>query len=278
MSDHESQLTFYSLGIVVADKAPNSRVARLYPVEALPFIDGSISDHKNTLGATLPNAKGSTKTSSLEGGAVLEANWLPFGCSNRATPPDLCKNETVAIWKYSNTDEYHWTTIFDEPSLRRLEHVSYMFSNLRSGMNPYDKNKSYWIEVSTRDKHIHLHTSTSDGEPFEYDIILDTGAGTFSVADSAGNNIALDSRAGTLVANIVNHIEATVPTATWNADVTINGKLVVRDTVQAGGNINSSGEIIDSTGKSMSDTRTVHNNHNHNDPQGGVVSTPNQQM
>ena len=278
MSDHQSQLALYSLGIVVEDKAANSRVAKLYPVEALPFIDGSISDHKNTLGATLPNAKGGTKSSNVTGDAIIEATWLPFGGSNRATPPDLCKNETVAIWKYGNTDEYHWTTIFVEPSLRRLEHVCYMFSNLKSGMTPYDKNKSYWLEVSTRDKHIHLHTTTSDGEPFEYDIKLDTGAGTFSVSDSAGNGVVLDSAAGTLVANINSHAEVTVPTATWNADVTINGTLKVSGTINAGGNITGAAEVIDSTGKSMSDTRAVYNTHNHNDPQGGTVSQPNQQM
>jgi hypothetical protein len=42
----------------------------------------------------------------------------------------------------------------------------------------------YWIEISTHRKNIRLHTSKNDGEPFAWDIQLDTKNGTFTIEDN----------------------------------------------------------------------------------------------
>lgn len=193
--DRQSKLVMYSLGIVMEDKKRGSDQIKIYPVEEFPQIDGKIADYKPSFNVSTTNIKGATKSADLKGDAVLVASWLPFGNSNRNTSPDVIKNETVCIYRYADTNEYHWDTMFREPALRRLETVCHMYGDLPSGVKGFDKQSSYWCEVSTHDQHIKIHTSKSNSEPFVYDIILDTKNGNLTIQDDIGNMIYLDSRA-----------------------------------------------------------------------------------
>lgn len=193
--DRQSKLVMYSLGIVTEDKKRGSDQIKVYPVEEFPQIDGKITDWKPTYKGNATDIKGGTKAIDLKGDAILVARWLPFGNSNRNTSPDVIKNETVCIYRYADTNEYYWDTTFREPSLRRLETVCHMYGNLPSGVQGFDKQSSYWFEVSTHDQHIKVHTSKSNKEPFVYDIVLDTKNGNLTIKDDIGNMIYLDSRA-----------------------------------------------------------------------------------
>lgn len=185
----------YSLGIAMEDKLRGSDQIKVYPVEEFPQINGKVSDFKPSYNVSTTNIKGATKSSDLKGDAVLVATWLPFGNSNRITAPDIIKNETVAIYRYADTNEYYWDSLFREPSIRRLETCCTMFGNLPNGVKEYNKESSYWFEVSTHDQHIKVHTSKSNQEPFVYDIILNTRDGNLTIKDDIGNSIYLDSRA-----------------------------------------------------------------------------------
>jgi len=231
LPSRESKLKLYSMGIVTADKPRGTDIIDVYPVEELPLVDGKIEDYSLDYKVSLPNASGGNVSGNIKGGATIQAKWIPYGQNNRVTPPDVIKNETVLIFKYADTDKYYWTTVFNEPGIRRQETVTYMYGNIPTPLIPFNKNTSYWFEVSTHDKTIKLHTSNNDGEVCEYDIILDTGAGTLSIKDSLGNVIVLDSPAGNLTANINTLVTATVPDAILNANVVINGTLTVRDAV-----------------------------------------------
>jgi phage baseplate assembly protein gpV len=193
--DRQSKLVMYSLGIVMEDKARGSDKIKVYPVEEFPQIDGKIAEFKPTYKITAPNIKGATKAVDLQGDAIIIANWLPLGNSNRNTSPDVIKNETVAIYRYADSDEYHWDTVFREPLIRRLETVCWMFGDIPTGLKAFDKSSSYWCEVSTHDQHIHIHTVKTNKEPFIYDIKLDTKNGNLTIMDDIGNKIYLDSRA-----------------------------------------------------------------------------------
>ena len=52
----------------------------------------------------------------------------------------------------------------------------------------------YYLEVSTHNKLVSFHTSTSDGEPYGYDIQINTKEGTFLITDTIGNRFELVSR------------------------------------------------------------------------------------
>jgi hypothetical protein len=196
LEDRISKLQVYSIGIVVNDKPRNSDMIDVYPVEEMPFLDGLIKDQKKNYNVTLPDHKNVSRKSKMEGRHFIKAQWFPYGHSNRISAPDVVRNETVIIYRYADTEDYYWTTIFREPKIRRLETVTYMYGNLTAPLVSWDRKSSYWMEVSTHDKHVRLHTSKSDGEPFAYDIYLNTKAGTLEIKDDVGNGIKLSSRTG----------------------------------------------------------------------------------
>lgn len=95
--------------------------------------------------------------------------------------PDVIENETVAVFKYADTGLFYWTTMFREPKIRRLETVMYAFGNLQAKLVPFDKTRHIGSRLVPNDKHIHLHTADSDGEPYKYDIYLDTAYGSLEI-------------------------------------------------------------------------------------------------
>jgi phage baseplate assembly protein gpV len=152
---------------------------------------------------------------------------MPNGSDNRITPPDVSSGETVKIYRFADTDEYYWCTVFREPSLRKQETVNYSFSNVK-GSGAFDRDSSYSMEVSTHDKYIRVHTSNSDGEPYTYDIGIDTSNGKVSIADNIGNSIVLDSPSSSAVVTTNTSITLKSPTVTIEAtNVKIKGDMAV---------------------------------------------------
>lgn len=270
LTDRESKFKIYSLGIVVKNKQRGSPQIVVYPVEDLAGIKGDISKAGGTSTISVTDASGATKASSATSQSTIVAKWIPLNNSNRTTPPDVYMNETVVIYRYADTGEYYWNTVFGEPSLRKLEDVTYSFSNVKDPKGTFDANSSYYVRYNTFDKFIHLHTSTNDGEKAGYDLMIDTGNGVLSLSDTLGNSIMLDSVAGDLNVTTTKSVEVNTqhttinssidvtvnsPTVTINANssttvnsptVTINANDVVNidsPTVNISGNLNVSGTI-----------------------------------
>lgn len=236
-AERESGLKLYSLGIVAVTKDKGSDAIKVTPIEVLTLGNKKLSEEKNNYKVEMPDAKGVKRSSEIESESMLIAKWIPFGHSNRLTPPDVVAGETVILFRFADTEEYYWTTIFREPKLRRLETVNYGYCNIPQGLEPFDKQTSYWFEVSTDQKYIKLHTSKNDGEPYEYDIILDTEKGNLLIDDNAGNSIELNSEQNKL--SIITNTDVYIksPTVTIEAETThitgnvqVDGNLKVNQT------------------------------------------------
>ena len=101
--------------------------------------------------------------------------------------------------------------------------------------------------------------------------------GEMAIYDWLGQHVHLKAD-GTIQVVGINEIHATAPllTVTASSKVTLD-----TPTVEATGNILAHGDITDhstGTGRSMQGMRQIFDGHNHNDPQGGAVAIPNQQM
>lgn len=188
-----TDLHMFSLGIVVQDKERDTDIITVSPIERFPSSDELLKDIKVEYSGSLPDRKGVSKPIDLTTTVVYEAKWLPHGHSNRETSPDVYKNETVILYRFADEDKYFWTTIMREPELRRLEHVTYLYSNEPRPLVPYNEETSYWEVWSTMDKLIHRHTSNNDGEPFRYDDVLNTKEGTWMFTDDIQNLLYLES-------------------------------------------------------------------------------------
>jgi acetolactate synthase small subunit len=254
-----SNLKLYSLGIVVEDKLVNSDYIVVSPMEQLSTIDGKLSD--------------TSKIKTQKGQKVIKRNtilakWIQNGQTNRATSPNVYKNETVRLYRYADTDKYYWDTVFFEPKIRRLEEVTYSYSNLKEPLVEYGPNTSYYYTVSTLNQFIHLHTSTNNGEASGYDILINTKSGEISIKDTNGNQLLWKSVAkhldisnfnqyninildsittkvgNTTITNIGQTKNLNVPTININSSNSIN---INCPTVSINGNLNVSGTINAST-------------------------------
>lgn len=202
MSDIVTGLQFYSIGVVAESKTPGNDVIKVWPAETFPMESGKLGKSSREFKSELPDITGVKKKAKISGGAFLNATWLSDGGSNRDTSPDVCAGETVKIWRYADTEKYYWSTLMREPELRRQEHVRYTYSNQPSGTTPADTDSSYFIEVSTLEKHIRIRTASNDGEPCRYDIKISTAKGSIEISDDLDNKVFLDSVAGVLAGQI----------------------------------------------------------------------------
>lgn len=225
-----SGLKLYSLGIVTENKPHGTDLAKICPIEEFSLEEGEIKEDTRNLESSLPDINGIVKTAKIKGGAILEAKWIPWGNSNRDTAPDVRKSETVLIYRFADTQDYYWDTVFREPELRRLEHVRYAFSNKPGGIDAYDSNTSYWMEYSTSEKRIKLHTSDNDGEACTYDFWFDTKAGIVRLEDGLGNFIELNSTAGTLHTTTNTAVAVKTPFYYVQADeIVLNGTVYAKE-------------------------------------------------
>lgn len=193
----KSNLELFSLGIVSEDKTDKSDYIKVCPIEHISFSNGLIKDQTKQYNVKLPNAEGITKTSKTEGEAIIVAKWIPDSHSNKISAPDVVKGETVKIYRFSDSDKYYWTTVFREPSLRRLEESLFAWGNVRSGTKPFDRDSSYTMTVSTKNKFIEINTTVNDGEPCGYNIKLNTKTGSMVIVDTRQNRIELLSMSDT---------------------------------------------------------------------------------
>lgn len=252
-----SKLRLYSLGIVVDDKPENTDIIFVSPVETLNVQpEGDIKNQTKEFKGQKTGVSVAEFKTQHESKNYLRASWIPFGHSNRITAPDVVRNETVVIFKYADIDRYFWTTIFREPSLRRLETVMYAWSNIKDGITQksFDKSTSYWFEVSTRHKKVTLKTMNNDGEHTTYEFSVDTKAGIVKLVDGKSNILTLNSPTNTwFIENAAKKSVKIHPggidivgntriegTLTVSSNTYIGGHLRVAYTITAGGHISGS--------------------------------------
>lgn len=196
LKDGASKLRRVGLGIVLQDKEEKSDEIIVYLPEEFPFIDGKIADHKVKNETNLPDKENINRKTKTEATVSIKATWLGAPDSIRITSPDVVKNETVEIYRYADEQRYYWTKKGREPGLRRLETVLFGISNLpeaRDGTKGWDKSSGYWVEMSTKLKHIILRTSKTSGEKFDYEYYINAKEGIRGDRDSLNNYRFIDT-------------------------------------------------------------------------------------
>lgn len=249
-----SKLQFYSLGIVAANKKLTEDLIEVTPIEEFPMLDGEITDNIEQYEAKFQNANEEPFKVDVKTTASIKAKWLPINNSNRRTSPDVRRGEHVVLYRFADTDEYWWNTLKNDNRIRRLETVIYSFNNLSVENKEDDADSSYWLEVSTHRKIMHVHTSKNDGEPFAYDIQINAKDGKIVITDDVGNYFVLNSKE--------NHIRLENATGSFaelnKGNVNINAPeninmLASKLTMQISGEINMTAGTINRFANSLND-------------------------
>lgn len=198
------------------------------PVESLGYLHGEVNAEKETFEETGVDAKGNTYNVKIETSNAMVAEWLQFG-SNRITPPNVRRGERVLLWQYAEEDKYYWSTLGLDDHLRRLETVTFAFSDTKDeSTKSLTPENSYYFEVDTHNKLVTLSTSKSDGEPFKYVVQINAKDGKIVITDDTNNYIMLNSREKQLILENANgskvNIEKKNITIDSGDSVTINTK------------------------------------------------------
>lgn len=188
-----SQFRIFAIGVAAEHKPLKSKQLKVTPTEMLPMISGELAENPTPTEFKGVDANGTPYQGKVFTDNVIEATWLPEG-SNRITPPDVRRGETVAIYRFSDGSKYYWRTLGLNDNLRALETVIFAISADPNGSGKdLDTENSYFIEVSSHTKSITVHTSTKNGEPYGYDIQLNAGQGKFIITDTSDNAIGINS-------------------------------------------------------------------------------------
>jgi hypothetical protein len=187
-----SVIGIYSIGVVAENKALDSDLIQVIPVEVLNLMDGELNSELVEVKSAGLNEDGTEYTVTVKKGATIEAEW--FGETNRVTSPDVRRGEQVWIWQSENADKFYWTAMGRDDNQRRLETVIYRYSGIPENVDEeITADNSYFLEFSTHDKTIILKTSRRNGEVCIYTFHLDPGTGTATLQDDVGNIIQIDT-------------------------------------------------------------------------------------
>jgi hypothetical protein len=233
----------YSLGVVTKDKVENDNYISVTPIEHIPDVDSEYNDVEVTTVETL-DIDGNNKSIIVDKSSTIQAKWLPDVDTNRAISPDVCKGETVKIYRYSDTDEYYWTTLYNQFHYRKKEKDLRLYSNRDSIEEKQSVNDMYYTLMDTINKLCKIHTADNNGELTTYDFEVNTKDGVMLITDGRGNKIELTSRKDllTIKTNKKVHVITTDVVVDASKSVTVNSPEVTinstNTTINADKNVN----------------------------------------
>lgn len=187
-------LTFVGYGIAVKDIEYGDSILHVKPLEQLPRITGKVDSSIELITQKIHTKKGEIEKKAIFTDFLL-CEWTNLN-SNRVTAPNVMYGERVELWRDGDSETYYWMSTDVDRHLRTLEHVILAISNT----NPedrtnkkLDKTNCYIIECDTYNQKVGIHTNKNNGEPFAYDVQINTGKGFIKNNDDVGNHILLDS-------------------------------------------------------------------------------------
>jgi len=154
----------YSVGIVVDGydiskiKNPDTRDRELskhieiYPIEHISQKDGKLDIEDEVISTTKDLNDNNLSTKVIKKSSIT-CHWIPMHGSNRYTPHVVTKGMTVIIYRFEDTDEYYWDTLYIEDDLKLGEYVSYAYKT--------DKNDYYTMSYDALNHEVILTTPSN---------------------------------------------------------------------------------------------------------------------
>lgn len=188
-----SILQVYSVGQAAANLAVGQTELEVYPSEKKTYTDGEVTDNVSDYTTQGVDASGNSYSTTVQASNSIRAKWLSRNPWLK-TPGLVRRGEDVIIWRVGDTDQYYWELMGTTNHLRRRDIVLFVVSNTTDeSTTELTPANSYFFEINTVDKHITLSTPNNDGEACGYTVQLNTKDGNFSLSDTIGNAIVLDS-------------------------------------------------------------------------------------
>ena len=183
----------YSVGVAAANLLVGQTELSVFPNEKMPHTDGEVTDNVVNMATKGVDASGNNYSDNVETSLAIKAKWLSRN-SWLKFPGLVRRGEEVQIWRVSDTDQYYWELMGLSNHLRRKDIILIAVSNTRDEKTvDLTAQNSVFFEINTVDKHITLSTPENDGEKCRFVIQLNYGDANFSLSDTIGNSIVMDS-------------------------------------------------------------------------------------
>src|SRR5690606_39358245 len=175
--------TCVGIGYALTNREMKSKMIEVFLPEQSSMRDGELIPGTTDLQYDMNDINQMTVSSKITTSNTIEAYWLPMG-SWVAMPPSIRRGERVLVYRLGDTDVFYWKEMGLDEGLRRLDTIIIALSNtVDESTTHLTFENSYWLEFSTLTKKIALVTNKSDGEPFAYQVYIDTKAGRISKQD-----------------------------------------------------------------------------------------------
>ena len=183
----------YSVGVAAANLLVGQTELSVFPNEKMPHTDGEVTDNVVNMATKGVDASGNNYSDNVETSLAIKAKWLSRN-SWLKFPGLVRRGEEVQIWRIGDTDQYYWELMGLSNHLRRKDIILIAVSNTRDEKTvDLTAQNSVFFEINTVDKHITLSTPENDGEKCRFVIQLNYGDANFSLSDTIGNSIVMDS-------------------------------------------------------------------------------------
>ena len=183
----------YSVGLAAANLLVGQTELSVFPSEKMTHTDGEVTDHTAITSTKGMDGSGNNYTDNVESSLAIKAKWLSRNPWLKF-PGLVRRGEEVQIWRVGDTDQYYWELMGLSNHLRRKDIILFAVSNTKDEKTTdLTAQNSVFFELNTVDKHITLSTPENDGEKCRYVVQLNYGAANFSLSDTIGNSIVMDS-------------------------------------------------------------------------------------
>lgn len=183
----------YSVGLAAANLLVGQTELSVFPSEKMTHTDGEVTDHTTMTPTKGVDGSGNNYSDNVESSLAIKAKWLSRNPWLKF-PGLVRRGEEVQIWRVGDTDQYYWELMGLSNHLRRKDIILIAVSNTRDEKTTdLTAQNSVFFELNTVDKHITLSTPENDGEKCRYVVQLNYGAANFSLSDTIGNSIVMDS-------------------------------------------------------------------------------------
>lgn len=181
----------YSLGEVTNNPDYDDHVIWVMPTEKRYGITEETLNNPQREEFTYKDHEGNERSGNSTSNTGIQCTWMRRN-SNRVTPPNVRRGDEVTIWRLGDSNKYFWEDNCNT-SVKRVERVIFAYAADPSGPLKGDLSNCYIVEISPVDGLYGIHTSTANGEPFEWDFQIDAKGGRAAIESSNGEHVLIDS-------------------------------------------------------------------------------------
>lgn len=184
-------LEYFSMGKVAEHLKSGQTKIEVVPTDQQPFTKGDLVADVTEVKADVTNGMGDQYSASTLASKAITADWIGDS-GNRVTPPNVRRGDEVRLYRNSDSDQYFWEAVNNDPSRRRLEKAKWQYSatNDESTKELNDTN-SYTIEVDAETGAITVRTSVANGEAAPIAVQLNGKKGFVAIEVGEGNFIEI---------------------------------------------------------------------------------------